>query len=170
MKVTQLLRTTAVAAAAIFALGTAEAQSPSEQLGLGVTTGSTFGGTVSYAITPAIHVGTLFGFSSFSPKVGNTVSTYSFAPYGRFLFAGSPVLKPIIQAQFDLASVETINPATFQTETKAQNTLIISGGGEYFVNRNLGIYAMISVIELGLSDQGTAFGILTPQIGVEWFF
>jgi hypothetical protein len=164
MNFSKIFRTAAVAAAAIFTFGTAQAQSPDGQLGLGITTGGTIGGTVSYAINPAFHIGTQFGFQAFSPKEGNSSNTIIFAPYGRFLFAGPATFKPLIQAQFGYSSSNSSGVSA------SESALAVFGGAEYFVNRNLGIYGMISVLELGLSDQGTSFGLLSPQIGIEWFF
>ena len=156
MKFTQLLRTAAVAAAAVFTFGTAQAQSPDGQLGLGITTGSQLGGTISYAINPAFHLGTIVGF-----EAANNVNTIVLAPYGRFLFAGpNPFLKPFIQAQFSLLKVG---------DAEATTAIGVGGGAEYFVNRNLGIYAGLTIFNLGLSPSGNTFGLLSPQIGVEWF-
>ncbi len=174
MKLTQLLRTAAVAAAAIFAFGTAQAQSPDQQFGVGVNVGASSsagrassasqinsGLTLSYAFTPALHVGGQFSFNSYTLTDSTAVTNFLVIPYVRFLFAGPAVFKPFVQAEFGLLS---IGDAT-------SNYISVSGGGEYFVSRNLGIYGKVDVFQLDLgTNGGFGFGIGGAKIGVEYFF
>ncbi len=147
------------AAVLVASASTAYAQSPSEQFGFGASIGwFGAGGHLAYAITPAIHVGTQFGLD-----ISDGNSDLTFAPYGKFILAGSKELKPFFIGQFIINSNSGGGDAT--------TGLRFGAGAEYFVSKNLGIFAQIRVLDIPFSPSGSkvAFGIATPAIGAEWF-
>lgn len=150
-----LLLSLAVATVALFSANTASAQSPSQALGLGVTVGDLSAVQISYALDPAIHIGTAFGLA-----LTEGTNMITFAPYGKFLFKGSKTLKPFIQAQFLIVS-----------GGGATNTgLGVGGGAEYFITPEFGIFGQFNVLNAGFGDNGTtSFGVLMPRLGAEWF-
>lgn len=153
----KILRTVAgVATAALMATTSMFAASgPSEKAGLGFETGA---GQYSikglYAISEAFHIGTLFGFSSYSPKVGESSTYLTFAPYGRYLF-GSNDFRPYAQMQFLVSS----------NRGNSGNALGGMFGAQYFVSKSFGVYGQINIFTIGLDDQGSEFGIGNAVLG-----
>lgn len=188
MKFSKLLRTSAVAAAAIFAFGTAQAQTPDQQFGVGInTTGSIY---AAYALNPAIHIGLGFSYVSTSTAVSTTTGSQTSSidvpsselfvgPFAKFLFMGTPIFKPFVIGQFGYASGSVKDPTNNVTTTVSRSAILAGGGAEYFVSRNLGIYAQVQLLEFDLtadedankvSRKNTSFGISNGAVGVEWFF
>lgn len=196
MSLSRLFRMAIIAVVCAFSVNTASAQmsgSPEGAIGLGVamtpslgnglTSGSPglFGATVSYAISPAFHIGTGVGVGV-QTFVGekdsaDAVTQYLFSPYARLLFMGNESFKPLVQAQFLLGSLQT-------DQSFSKMTFAI--GAEHFANRNFGVYGMVRLVdfditvpkiknaageevEIGNSKQAN-FGFMAPTIGVEWFF
>lgn len=151
-----------------------KAQSPDQQLGFGVTMGSSTttqgvssGGTIAYALSPGMHIGTGFGLVISNRSVnGSSVSsnTLLFAPYFKALLKGSKDFVPFIMGQFSILNGSSGSVSSTSTG------LGILGGAEYFASKNLGIYGSLSVLELGFDPSVTAFGIgASANIGIEWF-
>jgi hypothetical protein len=167
MNVSKVFRTAVVAAAAVFAFGTAQAQTPDQQFGLGILVGDGNGITAAYALTPAIHVGLQLSYVSASGGSGSTSSSF-IAPYGKFLFMGPGLLRPFINAQF--ASVEAGETVGGVTSSVRRNYILAAGGAEYFFTRNLGAYGQVRLLQLGLDPSTTTIGLGVAQLGIEYFF
>lgn len=149
-----------VIVALVMTMGTTmNAQSPSGQFGVGITVGGLNGAQVQYAISPAFHVGAGLGLEL---RDGNT--GIAFAPYGKFIFAGSKEFKPFLIAILSIAS--------YSGSSSTSTALNLGGGGEYFITPNFGLWGGIVVINIPFSPTGSkvGFGILSPTAGVEWFF
>ena len=145
-----------------FSVNAVKAQSPDAQFGVGIVmTEGIFGGQLQYAVTPAFHIGTQFGFQAIS-QGSNSTNDILFAPYGKFLFMGTPTFKPFIQGQFVILN----------SGGSSSSGLNLAGGAEYFANRNLGIFGGITVLSLGLNPAPTrtVIGLGGAFLGVEWFF
>jgi hypothetical protein len=189
MSLSRLFRVSIVALLCAFSVNTAKAQSPDAALGIGVSmtpslsiagAGSSvglFGGTVSYALSPAFHIGTGIGagVTTFVSEGDTTesITTYLFSPYARLLFMGNETFKPMVQAQLLVGSLQT--DQSFMKMTFAV-------GAEHFVNRNFGIYGNVRIVDFDISNSFTAggetvdgkklanFGFMAPTLGIEWFF
>ncbi|MBS1560881.1 MAG: hypothetical protein JSS89_04690 [Bacteroidetes bacterium] len=157
-------RSILVIAMVLLGIGVSSAQSPDKVFGFGVTAGQSLGGHILYAITPAVHVGTGFGLALQSSNGTSTNQVY-FAPYGKFLLSGTKEFKPFILGQFMISSGPSGNSASNTTST----SLNFGVGGEYFITPRFGIQGMFHVIQIGFDPSFTAFGFLTPAVGVEWF-
>ena len=150
----------------MFGSGTALAQgsvAPSGQFGIGVTTGGAF--TLQYAVTPSIIVGMGIGLENIS-QGGASATYYDIEPGVRFLLEG--VVNPFLFAGLNLEkSRESGGVAT---------TAIGAGFGlEYFISRNVGVWASapLLVLQLDPSPTATAFGFGVGgggAAGVEWYF
>lgn len=167
MKV-RLMFSVLCALAVMGAFTSVKAQSPDQQLGFGVSLGtSSSTGTIAYALSPGMHIGTGFGLVISSRLVnGTSVSSNSllFAPYFKALLKGSKDFVPFIMGQFSIANGSSGSVSSTSTG------LGILGGAEYFASKNLGIYGSLSVLELGFDPSVTAFGIgASANIGIEWF-
>lgn len=179
MKIFRLFSLAAFASIFV-ALAPAKAQnSPDGQFGVGAVVGYNFPGlSLSYAITPAFHLGTQFSVNLKNTTVSGTTSNAQkivIAPYGRFIFMGTPMFKPFIQGQVTYTSTtEPVALGSSTTVTTSQTGFIGFLGAEYFVSRNLGIHGEIGIISFNLSKNNgvdeTNFGFGNSQIGVEWFF
>ncbi len=181
MKISTFARSMAVALVALCCLtGTALSQvnstgsgmSPDRQMGLGLTAGNSLGFHFAYALNPGFHIGTGFGIALSSRSHGSSSTsgnTIWFAPYAKFIFAGMKDMKPFLLGAF---SIESGKSTAETNSVSATNTgLVIGGGAEYFVSRNLGIYGQLTVISLGFGDISTTdIGLMRPQVGIEWFF
>lgn len=167
MKFVQLLRLSVLVVIAAFSFNAAHAQSPSEQLGLGVTAGGNLiGGHLAYAITPAIHLGAQFGFMIHSAD-GESSNQLRLAPYGKFILAGTPQFKPFAMVGFNISSA----PAALGNDNVTSQGLFANAGAEYFINRNFGVFGMFTVIDIGFGDNSyTEIGLGRPYVGAEWFF
>ena len=146
------------------AVSVVKAQSPDQQMGFGVTLGTSgSGATFAYAINPGLHIGT--GFSlSISSANGVSSNNLIFAPYVKGLFKGSKDFVPFIMGQFGISS------GSAGSVSKTSTGLSVLGGAEYFASKNLGIYGTLSVLELGFDPSVTTFGIgASANIGIEWF-
>lgn len=130
---------------------------PSSQLGIGA---GTFGAQIQYAISAGFHLGSGFGLVSESPSVGDSRTTITIEPYARFLFEGT--VNPFLQAGISIRS------ASSTTNTD----LVVTGGLEYFITRNVGIWGMIGILDIPFEDGATkVFGITQRGgAGVEWYF
>lgn len=168
MKFVQLLRMSIIAVVAVFSFHGAHAQSPNEQVGVGITGGNFLGGHVAYAINPGFHIGTQFGFQVQS--VNSTSTTMlALAPYAKFILKGSPQFKPFGKVYFGLASGSTSVSNIKVSQTKT--SIGIDAGAEYFLNKNFGIYGGFNFLDLAFGDvEYTYVGIGQPFLGVEWFF
>lgn len=164
MKFAQLLRMSIIAALAAFSLNVAHAQSPNEQIGVGITGGNMLGGHVAYAITPGVHIGSQFGFQVRS--VNSNSSTFlTLAPYAKFIMKGTPQFKPFGMVQFGLSSGSTSGASVTST------AIGINAGAEYFLNKNFGIYGGFNFLDFAFGDiEYTYVGIGGSFLGVEWFF
>ncbi|CAN5403310.1 hypothetical protein BH10BAC6_BH10BAC6_07830 [soil metagenome] len=151
-----------VFAMVLLGVGVSSAQSPDRVFGFGITAGQALGGHVLYAVSPAIHVGTGFGLALQS-QGGSSSNQVYLAPYAKFLFSGSKEFKPFVLGQFMLSSGGS------GENTSTSTALNFAVGGEYFITPRFGIQGMFNVIQIGLSPSSTAFGLLTPAVGVEWF-
>lgn len=195
MSLSRLFRVAIVAFVCAFSVNAASAQmsgSPEGQIGLGVTmtpaltsgAGSSvglMGATVSYAISPAFHLGTALGVSVTNQTgtgAADSKTAYLFAPYARLLFMGNETFKPMVQAQFLIGS--------FQTDQNFSK-MTFAIGAEHFVNRNFGIYGNVRLVDFDITVpkttvttggtttsfdgvKNTMFGFMAPTLGVEWFF
>ncbi len=191
MNLSRLFRVAIVAFVCAFSVNASSAQmsgSPEGQIGLGVmmtNTGSSvglMGGTVSYAISPAFHVGTALGVgvtNQTGTGAADSKTAYVFAPYARLLFMGNESFKPLVQAQFVIGS--------YQADQNFSN-MTFAVGAEHFANRNFGIYGMVRLVDFDITVpertetsatgtitkfpgiKNTSFGFLAPTLGVEWFF
>jgi hypothetical protein len=155
-------RSILVIAMVLLGVGMSSAQSPDRVFGFGVTAGQSLGGHVLYAISPAIHVGTGFGLALQSSGGVSSNQVY-FAPYGKFLLSGTKEFKPFILGQFMISSGGSGD------NTSTNTGLNFGVGGEYFITPRFGIQGMFNVVQIGLSPSSTAFGFLTPAVGIEWF-
>ena len=165
MKFVQLLRLSVLVLLATFSFNAAQAQSPSGQVGVGITAGDLIGGHVAYAITPAVHIGTQVGFVVQSSD-GNSSNQLMFGPYGKFILAGTPQFKPFGMVGFNIASV----PSGLD-DNVTNTSLFVAAGAEYFANRNVGVYGMFTFLDIGFGDNSyTTIGLGTARVGVEWFF
>jgi len=162
-----------VALCVVASFSTVKAQSPDGQFGVGValgTEGAVSGAQIQYAISPAFHIGSLVGISVAD---GNTA--IGIAPYIKFIFAGSKEFKPYAKAEFVLmnSSVD-LGP---DTQSSTRTSMNLGFGGEYFVTPNVGIFGGVSVIMIPFEKdelplviaRKVTFGILMPQVGIEWF-
>lgn len=142
------------------AVSVVKAQSPDQQMGFGVSLGTSgSGATLAYAINPGLHIGTGFGLT-ISSENGKSSNNVIFAPYVKGLFKGSKDFVPFIMGQFGISS----------GSSKTSTGLSVLGGAEYFASKNLGIYGSLSVLELGFDPSVTTFGIgASANIGIEWF-
>lgn len=150
--------------ALVLVMGTQlKAQSPSQQFGIGAMVGGMNAVTAQYALSPAFHLGAGLGLEL---RDGN--SFVSFAPYAKFIFAGSKELKPFLLGIF---SINSSSSGQTGVEGSTSTALNFGGGVEYFVTPNFGIWAGIVVLNLPLSPSGSkvGFGILSPTVGAEWF-
>lgn len=175
MKFVQFIRFAVLGVAMIFSASVASAQtgvqSPNNQVGVGVTVGNGFyGGNVAYALNPAFHLGTQFGFTAGSQSAGTTSvsqTNFLFAPYGKFIFAAGP-LKPIVTAQF---YVDSNSGGTGNGASTSNTGFIIAAGGQYFANKNFGLSAQFRFLDLQFGDNShTAIGLGATSICAEWFF
>jgi len=158
----------------VLAMGTTmKAQSPDGQFGIGValgTEGAVSGAQIQYAISPAFHIGSLVGISVAD---GNTA--IGIAPYIKFIFAGSKEFKPYAKAEFVLMN-SSVDLGT-DTQSSTRTSMNLGFGGEYFVTPNVGIFGGVSVIMIPFEKdelplviaRKVTFGILMPQVGIEWF-
>lgn len=134
---------------------------PSSQLGVGVNVGAGVGAKIQYAINPSFQIG---GGLSFASNSGG--STTGIEAYVRFLLEGQ--VNPIIQAGFTTTS-QKIDGAI--TNPAAVSGLYGGVGIEYFINRNVGVYGLVNILELQLDPSSvTTFGIMSPRLGLEWYF
>ncbi len=196
MSLSRLFRVALVAFVCAFSVNTASAQmagSPEGAIGLGVSltpaldagafsSTGLYGGTVSYAISPAFHVGTGIGLgvntfvsANDTANAQESVTAYLFSPYARLLFMGNESFKPLVQAQLLIGSLQT--DQSFMKMT-------FGIGAEHFTSRNFGIYGIVRLVDFDISNKvqgatkGTSvdadkkanFGFMAPTIGVEWFF
>lgn len=153
-----------VIAMVLLGVGMSSAQSPDRVFGFGVTAGQSLGGHALYAISPAVHVGAGFGLALQSSN-GNSSNMVYLAPYGKFLLSGTKEFKPFILGQFILSS----GPSATSSSNTTTTSLNFGVGGEYFITPRFGIQGMFHVIQIGFDPSSTAFGLLTPAVGVEWF-
>jgi hypothetical protein len=140
----------------------AMAQSPSKQFGVGINIGGNpnIGGTIQYALSPAIHVGSQFGLQINSENSNGGENILALAPYGKFIFAGKKNFKPYVTGQLSLVN----------GGTRENTSLLAWAGAEYFVNKNLGIYGQLALIDVGFDPSYTAVGLGRSMVGIEWFF
>ncbi|NQW29681.1 MAG: hypothetical protein HQ472_04130 [Ignavibacteria bacterium] len=138
-------------------------QSPENQLGLGFTAGQPLGAHIAYAITAAIHVGTGVGI-----QLESNNNVVYFAPYFKLLLKGTKEFKPYLMVNVPIMN----GGGTQTTESSTSVSLNIGGGGEYFITPNFGLFGGLSVLSLGLSPtpSRTLIGLLSPYVGIEWFF
>ncbi|MCU0330683.1 MAG: hypothetical protein MUC47_06850 [Candidatus Kapabacteria bacterium] len=154
------------AAALTVGVTTASAQSPDQQFGLGVQAGSVNGANVAYALSPSIHLGATVGLA-----VGDVPTTIMFAPYGKFILKGTKEFKPFVLGQFYVQRMSTQAVPGSPSVSSTNTGLAFHGGAEWFATPNLGIYGMVGVVDIPFYDGGQlAVGVLSPTIGVEWFF
>lgn len=146
-----------VSADAVRAQGTI---APSSQLGIGVNTG---GFQLAYAISPAIHIGTNLGITATDGSTGIGIS-----PYFRWLFEGT--VNPLVQVEFNIGINSTSVGDSSVSNTETGLGLLF--GLEYFINRNVGVYAAANLLNLDFvePEMVTTFGYFAPRVGVEWFF
>lgn len=145
--------------AALFADG------PKTGLGVGLNMGWLGGGgQVQYAIIEDLHIGTQLGLRI----SGGTDLT--FAPYAKYFLGGS-TFRPFAVAQFILSSSTTDSGPNVAVTTSTSG-INIGGGGQYWFSERFGMFAQLSVLELPISPSGqnVSFGLLTPSLGVEYFF
>lgn len=159
MKMSTIVKCFCVALFATFCFETAFAQSPDKQMGVGVTAGTAASAAhMCYAISPAFHLGAQFGIDLASSGGTSSNSVY-FAPYGKFILAGTKDFKPYFFGAF-----------TVQSNNGTTTSLSLGGGGEYFATKNVGVFGHVSIINIGFSPSYSHIGIVFPQVGVEWFF
>ncbi|HVZ41664.1 MAG TPA: hypothetical protein VHI13_20455 [Candidatus Kapabacteria bacterium] len=129
---------------------------PSGQFGLHIdVSGSTVAGA-QYAFSPSLQAGAGLGYVNTG---GNSATTLEL--YVRFLLEGT--VNPILQAGFT-------NGSTSASSTSASG-LYGAAGLQYFINRNVGVYGLVHVIDLPLqSGSDPSFGIFDPRMGLEWYF
>lgn len=138
--------------------------SPEGQFGVGATVGSVTAAQLQYAITAAFHVGASLGLA-----INDGSTNFLFGPYGKLILAGSREFKPYLigQLMINRSSRTVATVSTSSTST----SLVAGAGAEYFVTHHLGIFATIPVLMLPFEDGATvSLGILSPTLGVEWFF
>ncbi len=181
MNISTFARRIAIAVTAICCLSGIEAfaqanssgsgMSPDHQMGVGITAGNSIGGHFAYAINPGFHAGAGFGIALRSESVGNNSysgNTIWFAPYAKFIFSGMRDMKPYLFGSFGITSGKDIG---VNTESSTRTGLSIGGGAEYFASRNIGIFGHVTVIGLGFGTNSTTnIGLISPQVGIEWFF
>lgn len=163
-------------------VGVASAQSPSEEIGVGVIVGDGYTGVQgAYAISPAIHVGVNLAFASVSNSVtvsGTTTSSSStevmFGAYGKFLLKGTKEFKPYAFGNLLYGSTSQ-DRGDGVSESVSGINLWAGVGAEYFITSNFGVFAQIRIFDLPLTrtdghTKVTTIGIGQPSIGLEWFF
>lgn len=156
-----------VVAAAMLVCSTAAlfADGPKTGLGVGLNMGWLGGGgQVQFAIIEDLHIGTQFGLRI----SGGTDLTV--APYAKYFLGGSS-FRPFAIAQFVLSS-STVDSGPNESATTSTTGFLIGGGGQYWFSDRFGMFAQLSVLELPISPSGqnVSFGLLTPSLGVEYFF
>jgi hypothetical protein len=156
MKMSTIVKCFFVALVATVCCGTAFAQTPDRQVGIGI---STSGAHVAYAISPGFHVGTQFGIDMYSSN-GVSSNGITFAPFAKFILAGMKDMKPYFWGAFGVQS----------GGGKTTTGLSLGAGAEYFASRNIGVFGHVSVINVGFDPSYTHIGIVFPQVGIEWFF
>lgn len=134
---------------------------PSGQLGIGVSAGTSVAATIQYAINPAVQIGAGVGYNKIED-----VSRSAIELYGRFLFEGQ--VNPFVQAGIRLTSNSTTSLGV--TTSSSTNFIFAGVGLEYFVNRNVGVYGMVDVLDIQLDPSATSFGLSDSRIGLEWYF
>lgn len=155
---------------------------PEGEFGFGV---DNQGGHLQYAVGTDLHVGLNLnvGLRKECPECDQQ-TVYAIGPYAKLLFS-SGALRPYVAA--DLAVVQ--HPAGY-LNFSARNTppldygpwapdtigpmlrANISVGGEYILDRNVGIYGQVALLttELGDFPTYTAAGVKRGILGVEFFF
>lgn len=128
---------------------------PSSQLGVGVTTNGP-AATVQYAISPSLILGAGLSYAN---SDGN--SSTGIEVFGRFLLEGT--VNPIIQVGFQNRSISGASTSA--------SSLYGALGMQYFMNRNVGIYGLVNLLDLPLETGGKAtFGLVATRMGLEWYF
>jgi hypothetical protein len=162
--------------------GIASAQSPNEQIGVGIIVGDQYSGVQgSYAISPAIHLGVNLAFAAVTNSTtvdGTTTSSSStqvlFGAYGKFLFKGTKEFKPYAHGNLIYGSTSQ-DMGNGVSESVSGLSLWAGVGAEYFITSNFGAFAQIRILDLPLTRtdgaaKTTVIGIGQPAIGLEWFF
>lgn len=123
--------------------------------GFGFNVGEYSGIQGHYSVNNDFELGTQFGLTT-----GGSSTDLLLAPYAKFRFSGNS-FKPYVMAQFSIVS----------RGGNSSNFLDGRFGGEYFANPAVAITGDVSFISVGLGDGGTTlFGVLTPRMGVNWYF
>ena len=152
----------AVALIMLTGVSTSSAQSPDGQFGVGIIAGSSYGGYLAYALTPAWHIGTGVGL-----RVQSNNNQFYVGPYAKFLMSGTKELKPFILAQFMIMSDAAVSDDGTAT---AATSLGFAAGAEYFITPNFGLAGSITVLSLGFTPSVTTFGLMNGNLMAEWFF
>lgn len=152
----------ALVVALLISAMSSRAQSPDQQLGVGVVAGSMYGGYVAYAISPAFHLGTQLGI-----RIESNNNQFFFGPYGKFIFAGTAEFKPFILGQFSILTNAAFND---RGERTASTSLAFAPGAEYFITQHFGLWGAVTMLYLGFTPSVTQFGLLGGNVGAEWFF
>jgi hypothetical protein len=137
---------------------------PSSQFGIGV---NTEGLSIQYALTPGVQIGLMATVASQSSN-GASATYYGAAPYVRFLLEG--VVNPFFEAGVSFAKASS--GSSFVTESASTTSLFATFGLEYFINRNVGVFAAAQLLNLQLdpSPTVTTIGYFEPRAGIEYYF
>jgi hypothetical protein len=163
----------AIAAATLICAGSVWAQStpgPSEKFGLGATIanpntevalGSVQG---QYALSKDLHIGLGLGLE-FADK-GTFISLI---PFAKYLFPSMGGFRPYVLGQLPVQRTGTENFAG-NSEHDTRVSLVAGVGAEYFVTNSFGVFVNVPALVLPFRSGGAvSFGVLTPNIGVEFF-
>ncbi len=125
---------------------------PNQVIGLGVHTQAGIGAYAYYAVSSTIHVGYGVGM-----QIHENSNIFYLAPYAKFLFASSGQLYPFIYARLNLLFGDA-----------SSTSLWIGGGMQAWVARNLALYASLALLDIGFDPSYTIFGLVRPEVGVEF--
>lgn len=146
------------------------------QLEFGLLASDIFGGTLSYALNPDMHIGLNFGFLFDSGDKDLGSSTYlTFGPFLKYFITNLRMKSfyPFIKGQFLVANESVSYKDVFnqtQRRSETHTKILAAFGSEWFPISTLGIYASIRVLEFQLDPTRFFIGTGPVSIGIEWFF
>ncbi len=156
---------------------------PEESFSIGfqVTQGEFgYGPVLNYALKSDLHIGMQLGLYYDTGYENNTVEIlannffFYFAPYARYYFENIKNLRPFVQAQYAIYTVESkVNgtpiPEKVTSARYHGNNLWINVGASWFPFNNLGLNAGIRFIDYNVDRSWLRAGLGNPFIGIDWY-
>ncbi|MGQ9820099.1 MAG: hypothetical protein ACUVQ1_09300 [Candidatus Kapaibacteriales bacterium] len=146
------------------------------QLEFGLLSSDIFGGTLTYAVNPDMHLGLNLGFLFDSGDKNLESSTYlTFGPFLKYFITNLKIKSfyPFIKGQFLVANQSVSYKDVFnqtQRRSETHTKILAAFGSEWFPISSLGIYASIRVLEFQLDPTRFFIGTGPVSLGIEWFF